>query len=75
MAWGSYYKTAKFDTLEGVDYFQRQLDSFGVRYNPSLEVSSEGLYCLRYDKWELDREMELFYGVDNRVELVEDLFM
>lgn len=47
----------RFDTLEWVDRFQRELDSFGVWYDQKLDITSEGLYCLRYDKWDYEEKL------------------
>lgn len=58
----------KFDTLEGVDRFQRELNSFDVRFDEKLDITSEGLYCLRYDKQDyeqkLEQEMCELYGIE-----------
>lgn len=47
----------KFDTLEWVDRFQRELNSFDVWYDPKLDITSEGLYCLWYDKGDYENKL------------------
>ena len=58
----------RFDTLEGVDRFQRELDSFDVRYDKKLDITSEWLYCLRYDNTDYQKkvseEIHDLYGVE-----------
>ena len=58
----------RFDTLEGVDRFQRELNSYGVRFDEKLDITTEGLYCLRYDatdyEQKVNEEIHDLYGVE-----------
>lgn len=76
---GSFFKVKRFDCLKKLHGFQRYLDDLDVWYNPKIEITSEGLYALSYDRGEfLQMRWEkqgIPYDNVNRAELEEDLFM
>lgn len=51
----------RFDDIESVNRFERELASFDVWYNPKLDITSEGLYCLWYDRLDYEKKLEKEY--------------